>query len=91
MHARGSRCAAAARQARCESAVRGYAGAIYRHTVWKLQLELLLSVPLGRNFSGAQKRVASDFPETPNRGRARRTSGRARRVSVRRSRRWGRW
>ena len=54
MHARGSHCAAAARQARCESAVRGYAGAIYRHTVWKLQLELLLSVPLGRNFSGAQ-------------------------------------
>jgi hypothetical protein len=54
VHARGSHCAAAARQARCESAVRGYAGAIYRHTVWKLQLELLLSVPLGRNFSGAQ-------------------------------------
>ena len=44
MHARGSHCAAAARQARCESAVRGYAGAIYRHTVWKLQLELLLSL-----------------------------------------------
>ena len=54
MHARGGATGAAtARQARCMR-VRGYAGAIYRHTVWKLQLELLLSVPLGRNFSGAQ-------------------------------------
>ena len=55
MHARGSHTgAAAARQARGACEMRGYAGAIYRHTVWKLQLELLLSVPLGRNFSGAQ-------------------------------------
>ena len=69
MHARGSHSVVRRRQRGKRGVrVRGYAGAIYTHTVWKLQLELLLSVSLGRNFSGAQKRVASDFPETPRQG-----------------------
>jgi len=57
VHARGGAtgvgCGDSEASPRCMR-VRGYAGAIYRHTVWKLQLELLLSAPLGRNFSGAQ-------------------------------------
>ena len=56
MHARGGAtgvgCGDSEASPRCMR-VRGYAGAIYRHTVWKLQLELLLSAPLGRNFLGA--------------------------------------